>query len=284
MGLGKLLLRRYKDKVMFDKKPKKPETFAEDLLGDFSFISSLEDEKVESIQEVAPLTEKGLILDSFARFAEEKISSSPSGVVSFPGGELALKPQPSAVPFSPQYSSRSVFFEAQSSLKGAKVWQALSAGKNSSVQVFFIGESLREESVLEQQIQGIREEFLVSFSPPVADLFQKMVQAMKLTPGEYVLGALRDAAGELSNDRLFEEIHWWAPKFIVPLGALATQAILGSKERLTLIHGKFSPLPRLSLDSVVVPLFHPSVIATNSNMKKSTWQDMQKIMQALGKI
>lgn len=284
MGLGKLLPRRYKETAMFDKKPKKPETFAEDLLGDFSFASFNEEERVESIQDVAPLTEKGLILDSFTRFAEEKISGSPSGVVSFPGGELALKPQPTVAPFSPQYTSRNVFFEAQSGLKGAKVWQALSAGKNSSVQVFFIGESLREESVLEQQIQGIREEFLVSFPPPVADLFQKMVQAMKLTPGEYVLGALRDAAGELTNDRLFEEIHWWAPKFVVPLGALATQAILGSKERLALIHGKFSPLPRLSLDSVVVPLFHPSVIATNANMKKSTWQDMQKIMQALGKI
>ncbi len=284
MGLGKLLLRRYKETAMFDKKPKEPETFAEELLGDFTFAFASDEERQESIQEVAPLTEKGLILDSFTRFAEEKIATSPSGVVSFPGGELALRPQPTIAPFSPLYSTRNAFLEAQGGIKGAKVWQALSTGKNTPVQVFFIGESLREENVLEQQIQGIREEFLISFPPPVADLFQKMVQAMKLTPSEYVLGALRDAAGELAQDRLFEEIHWWAPKFVVPLGALATQAILGSKERLALIHGKFSPLPRLDIESMVVPLFHPSVIATNANMKKSTWQDMQKIMQALGKI
>jgi hypothetical protein len=37
-------------------------------------------------------------------------------------------------------------------------------------------------------------------------------------------------------------------------------------------------------DIQVAPLFHPSVIASNINMKKSTWADMQKIMQALGKV
>ena len=266
---------------VFDKKPA-PTTFAEALLGDLTLESMGLKEDVAP--EPAPvLTERALVLESFTRFAEEKIAESPEGVVKFPGGEIVKREEPLTPPLENQFSDRSSWEQHQRQRLGAKTWDALTAGKSAPL-VLFIGEALREESILEQPIEAIRPEFLLSFIPPVADLYQKMVQAMKLTQSEYVLMALKDQSGEKTPEELLEDISWWSPRFVVPLGAQACQAILGQRERLASVHGKFFPVPRLTSGGIqVAPLFHPSVIASNTNMKKSTWADMQKIMQALGK-
>lgn len=265
---------------VFDKKPA-PTTFAEALLGDLTLESmGLTDDVVAAPPPV--LTERALVLESFTRFAEEKIAESSEGVVKFPGGEILKRDDPAAVPLERRFADRAAWDQHQRERHGARTWHELASGKAAPL-VLFIGEALREESVLEQPIEAIRPEFLLSFIPPVADLFQKMVQAMKLGHGEYVLMALRDQSGEKTPEELLEDISWWAPRFVVPLGAQACQAILGQRERLAMVHGKFFPVPRLPGTTQVAPLFHPSVIASNTNMKKSTWVDMQKIMQALGK-
>ncbi|MFP5458868.1 MAG: uracil-DNA glycosylase family protein [Bacteriovoracia bacterium] len=264
----------------FDKKPQPPETFAEALMGDLD-LSHLA--PVRPVAAQTALTEKAVILESFTQFAEDALAQAPAGVVSFPGGELAQK-ESTRVRFSPSHASIEAWAQAQEIRATSRVWRALTDGKQ-ALSVLFIGEALRGEEALDAEITGIRPEFLVSFIPPVADLFQKMVQAMKLGPSEFALSALQDAKGERSNDDLLEEIFWRKPRFVVPLGARATQTLLGARERLATVHGKFFALDAIpDSDTQVVPLFHPSVIASNANMKKSTWVDMQKIMQALGKV
>jgi hypothetical protein len=266
---------------VFDKKPV-PTTFSEALMGDLTLESMGLSEDVP-LAPAPVLTERALVLESFTRFAEEKIAESPEGVVKFPGGEILKRDDPAAVPLERRFADRAAWEQHQRERLGARSWDTLTLGKSAPL-VLFIGEALREESILEQPIDAIRPEFLLSFLPPVADLFQKMVQAMKLAQSEYVLMALTDKSGEKTTEELLEDISWWAPRFVVPLGARACQAILGQRERLATVHGKFYPVPRCPSDSIqVAPLFHPSVIASNTNMKKSTWTDMQKIMQALGK-
>lgn len=265
---------------IFDKKAQAPETFAEALLGDLD-LSHLAPAAPAPVRE--PLTEKGVILESFTQFAEEKLAQAPAGVVSFPGGELAQKESKKSK-FAPVHASREAWLQAQATRTTPPLWGALTSGKG-PLSVLFIGEALRGPEALESEIAGIRPEFLVSFPPPVADLFQKMVLAMKLAPEEFALTALQDAGGERTTEELLEEIFWRRPRFVVPLGARATQALLGARERLATVHGKFYGLDAIpDCGTQVVPLFHPSVIASNANMKKSTWIDMQKIMQALGKI
>ncbi|MFP5491849.1 MAG: uracil-DNA glycosylase family protein [Bacteriovoracia bacterium] len=266
---------------LFDKKPKTPETFAEALLGDLD-LSHLSGTISTSTPE--NLTEKAVLLESFTQFAEEQLSESPEGVMSFPGGELALKPTTKEGPFKPRFTSLGDWSSSQEVRLGQATWSALRADKE-QVSVLFIGEALLGNEALETEIKTIRPEFLLSFSPPVADLFQKMVQAMKLSVSEYALTALQDVHGERETKDLLEEIHWLRPRYVVPLGARATQSLLGARERLASVHGKFFPLTQMEGSEIqVVPLFHPSVIASNINMKKSTWADMQKIMQALGKV
>jgi uracil-DNA glycosylase family 4 len=263
---------------LFDKKPKTPETFAEALMGDLDLSGQTSASSPEN------LTEKAVLLESFTQFAEEQLSESPEGIMSFPGGELALKPTTKEGPFKPRFANLKDWSSSQEERVGSAAWQALRADKE-QVSVLFIGEAFLGIESLEADIKTIRPEFLLSFSPPVADLFQKMVQAMKLNTSEYALTALQDMRGERETKDLLEEIHWLRPRFVVPLGARATQSLLGARERLASVHGKFFPLTQMEgCDIQVAPLFHPSVIASNINMKKSTWADMQKIMQALGKV
>lgn len=61
--------------------------------------------------------------------------------------------------------------------------------------------------------------------------------------------------------------------------------ILKSNDRLSLVHGEFFTRKIGDETSIqVVPLFHPSIIETNQNMKKTAWVDMQKIMKHLKKL
>ncbi|MBY0518351.1 MAG: hypothetical protein K2P81_15685 [Bacteriovoracaceae bacterium] len=267
---------------VFDKKPLKPKTFQEALLGELNLESvGLSGEEFSQPEE--KLTEKAVILESFTRFAEEKLAESPEGVVAFPGGEIVKKFDPSLMPYELKHSGLESWQQEQSKRMGSKIWSTLTQKKAAKPLIVFLGESLREEEALDEKGIQASLEFVISFNAPVAELFQKMVQAMKLQESEYRLMAIKDASGEKSTEELLEDIHWLSPQFVVPLGAQACQALLGSRERLASVHGKFFPVPRLETPTQICPLFHPSVIASNANMKKSTWADMQKLMKALGK-
>ena len=73
---------------------------------------------------------------------------------------------------------------------------------------------------------------------------------------------------------------------IVPLGAKATNTILGTKERLSKIHGqqvKFKIIGhKTEIDLSVYPVLHPDFLQINPNMKRSAWIDLQKVMGHLG--
>lgn len=258
---------------IFDRKATPPKTFADALMGDLSFIG-------EETETTAPLelTEKALVLESFTQFAHEKLEEEATSELRFEGGEIVRKDSADQMPLKPRFPNRKAWESFQAQRLG-EAWSVLSAGKNPQPLILFVGESLS----IDPEAHGEKGEFALCFAPGVAELFQKMVQAMKLTHGEYVLTTLKTLTEEKTADELFEEAHWWRPRFVVPLGAQACQALLGSRERLASIHGKSYFVPRLPAGAEIVPLFHPGVIATNANMKRATWTDMQKLMKTLGK-
>lgn len=268
----------------FEKKaPKAPETFAEALLEglDLSHLPQLAETRGPPRRPAATLTEKSAVLESLSQFAHEELQQSTDGVVRFPGGELVARtpaPQPA---FAPQCASAADFARALEARIGALTGEALREGKQGPPLVLFLGEALRSDAVA-AALPQVRAEFLVAFDPSVAELFQRMVQAMRLTTAEYQLTALQDHGGERPRQLVLEEIFWQRPRVVVPLGARATSFLLGNRERLTSAHGKFFPLAEIP-GVEVFPLFHPSVILNNANMKKSTWADMQKLMGVLGK-
>jgi uracil-DNA glycosylase family 4 len=111
-----------------------------------------------------------------------------------------------------------------------------------------------------------------------------MVTAMKLKPENVVVFSV-DKDGEDNSRQVMEAAAFFRPEVIITLGAKAAHKILKGNDRLSNIHGQFF---KRDIDEVgafqVVPLFHPSIIETNQNMKKTAWADMQKIMKHLKKL
>ena len=129
----------------------------------------------------------------------------------------------------------------------------------------------------------------LAFEEKTAKLFLRMMKAMNFSQEEFMVyplesQGLKDQLTPLEND-IREISHFFRPEIIVTLGAQATHKFLKITDRLSLIHGKFFLKELGEGYSVqVTPLFHPSIIEANLNMKKTAWLDMQKIMKFLKKI
>ncbi|MBL6991148.1 MAG: uracil-DNA glycosylase [Bacteriovoracaceae bacterium] len=170
----------------------------------------------------------------------------------------------------------------------------LSKLDSKSITVMFVGDGPRKSS--EGDIKKDK-----CFVGAEATLLYKIIKAMKLSPSEHVTCLLtkcfidsdssevqKELAANCLN-HLLHEIALLSPKFVITLGAFATNTLLGTKERLSNIHGKFYPKTVPKIDGgdehsfTVVPLFHPSFLLINPDMKRNAWTDLQKVMKSLGK-
>ena len=68
------------------------------------------------------------------------------------------------------------------------------------------------------------------------------------------------------------------PKVIVTLGNVPTQNLLGTKEGITRIRGKWHEYEGIP----VMPTFHPSYLLRSPGEKKWAWIDIQEVMKKLG--
>jgi len=81
---------------------------------------------------------------------------------------------------------------------------------------------------------------------------------------------------------LLVQIEAIAPKIIVTLGKVATNFFLPSAAGMSALRGTFHRHGEI----LVMPTFHPSYLIRNEGdkgLKKLVWQDMRKVMAALGK-
>lgn len=195
-------------------------------------------------------TEKDRAIESFKSFAQKKIEETPGGKISFSGGEVALQEGSSV--------GRKLEVKAGS----------LPSWANSEIEVIFYGEA----SKLSKDNSDQR----------ASELLQKMIAAMRIEAHK-VVSVLSEA--DLSEE-LARGIFHSRPKFVVSLGAVATNNLLGRKEKLTTVHGQFFPLKLESngelFEAQLMPLFHPDLLLINPNMKRTAWIDLQKIMSELG--
>jgi DNA polymerase len=81
---------------------------------------------------------------------------------------------------------------------------------------------------------------------------------------------------------LLEQIEAIAPRVIVSLGKVATDFFHPSSAAMSNLRGNFIEYGNI----LVMPTFHPSYLIRNEGdkeIKKLVWQDMQKVMEALGR-
>ena len=261
----------------------KPTTFAQALFPGAPWQTVSIKETSISEAKKPGFTEKKQVLESLERFAHEKATETASPVIKIPGGEVVIRPEPA-------WDGLASFGNLQAlkdslSLDQRPLDILLKHKVPGTVKAIFVTETFRPWQEIEGELKGgFIDELLMGFPLKTAELFERMILAMKLTPEEVLLYPV-----EVEGKNLAEEVMSLAgflkPEVIITLGAKATQKILKSNDRLSLIHGQFFPRSLGELGSYqVVPLFHPSIIETNQNMKKTAWTDMQKIMKHLKKL
>lgn len=67
------------------------------------------------------------------------------------------------------------------------------------------------------------------------------------------------------------------PRFIVLLGAAATQGILGQDFTIGKCHGQWF----IRKDVQIMPTYHPAAVLRNPNLKKLVWEDFKKVSSAV---
>lgn len=81
---------------------------------------------------------------------------------------------------------------------------------------------------------------------------------------------------EICGQFLFRQLTVMKPKAIVCLGATAAKALLGTKEGITRIRGRWHTWR----DIQVMPTYHPSYLLRpyNQNAKREAWEDLKKVL------
>jgi hypothetical protein len=129
--------------------------------------------------------------------------------------------------------------------------------------------------------------------PAGQELLGKMAQAMKLGAEEFSLTVALQSGATGAGDQdlipLWNEIYKAQCQMCIPLGAVASNLLLGKPQRLTEIHGQFFNQKLIFNEGTefsfqMMPLFHPDFLLVNPQMKKAAWADLQKVMKYLGKI
>jgi DNA polymerase len=77
---------------------------------------------------------------------------------------------------------------------------------------------------------------------------------------------------------LIRQLELIRPEVIVALGKFAVQTLLGSKEAITRLRGRWHDYHGIPL----MPTFHPAYLLRNPADKRLVWEDIQKVMKILG--
>lgn len=77
---------------------------------------------------------------------------------------------------------------------------------------------------------------------------------------------------------LLRQIQAVAPEVIVALGTFAAQTLLGTREPISKLRGKFHSYHGIAL----MATFHPAYLLRNPVMKREVWDDMKAVLEKMG--
>lgn len=197
-------------------------------------------------------SEKESMLEGLKELTEEQDKQTGEGL-KFPGG--VVKPAE-----SPLESAEKIDLDASEDPEKKRVLFVY----NYSTDALELEEDQREQAPSEQ-------------------LLRRMIKAMKMPESDYELLVIEEGKRDLLLSKLANTSY----EIVVPMGAIATNLVLDKQERISKIHGKFFSRELTYKNNQVrnfqvVPVFNPEMILINPNMKRSTWVDLQKIMEKLG--
>lgn len=273
----------FKQKLLSLRNPPVAKTFSEALLGDTSWLKREAKTPLKAPVQKETFSEKVQVIESLERFAHEKAEETQSKILKLDGGELHIRPEPGWDDLT-HYQTEAALRESIK-LDPRLLRIVLDHKVPHTVKVLFVSEKFRTWEEVEPELkEGFINELLAGFPLKTAELFHRMITAMKLDASEVIIFPVEGNEEDFSRD-VMEIAAFYRPEVIITLGAKATSKILKSTDRLSMVHGQFFNRKMGDTGTFqVVPLFHPSIIETNQNMKKTAWADMQKIMKHLKKL
>jgi len=220
-----------------------------------------EDDQKEMVanKETEISEEKLETLNSLNKFVENKIEESPKKSFNVPGGTIKPKEDP---------SNNLITFDVSEFSSEATIIQPNSndGQLNDSYDVLFVGLPPKD---LEK-----------------GDLLSKMISATKIPSEKF----LKIYITKQSNaDELFHFLDGKNIKYIIALGAKATDIVLNERKKMSEVHGKFFNIKvnfsnsstKEAFSTEVMPVFHSDFLNINTKMKESAWKDLQKLMEKL---
>lgn len=283
MGMDDL----FKQKLLGLRNPPVAKTFADALMGETTWLKKSPN-VIPVARPIVPakeaFSEKAQVIESLERFAQEKVEETGHSILKVDGGEIRVKAEPGWEGLQHFHDLNSL----KASLKlDSRVLDIVLRNKTpGTVKAVFVSEKFRQWDELAAELKsGFIDELIVGFPVKTAELFERMIMAMKLDPSEVIIYPVEGTDESDYSLEVMEIASYFKPEVIITLGAKATQKILKSNDRLSLVHGQFFTRKAGEKGTFqIVPLFHPSIIETNQNMKKTAWADMQKIMKHLKKL
>ncbi len=119
-------------------------------------------------------------------------------------------------------------------------------------------------------------------------LLGRMIRAMGLRREDAYLcyvtkcrapdGDVPDVAVETCSPFLRAQLARVRPEIVVALGDLPTHALVDPTASLSRVRGQFFERDGLR----VLPTFHPDALLQSPNLKVAVWEDLKKVMRALG--
>jgi DNA polymerase len=82
---------------------------------------------------------------------------------------------------------------------------------------------------------------------------------------------------------LHRQVELVAPKLLVTLGNVPTQALFGTSQGITRVRGQWKTLAINSLSIPTLPTLHPAFLLRTPGAKAQAWKDMLALKQAIVK-
>jgi len=148
---------------------------------------------------------------------------------------------------------------------------------NPAARLVFVGEGPGEE----EDLQG------EPFVGKAGQLLTRMIQAIQLDRNDVYIANIVKCRPPGNRDPQEDEIETCLPflmkqlaviqpRIICTLGRFSTQALLGTKEGITKLRGRFHVLEN---GIKVMPTFHPSFLLRSPEKKREAWEDLQKVQK-----
>jgi len=159
---------------------------------------------------------------------------------------------------------------------------------NPAARIVFVGEAPGAE----EDRQGL------AFVGRAGQLLTRMIAAMGLSRDDvFICNVLKcrppnnraPATDEIAacSGYLFEQIRIIQPEVIIALGAPAAQTLLGTRESIGRLRGRFhdfypSGTPMIGEPIPLMATYHPAYLLRNPGEKRRAWEDLKLVMERLG--